>query len=139
MKFKCQSAAESARRSIINMACGSRNRNESGESKKEVICGICGKIGWHDNMKANHFPNKHPGQLYCERGENQTSIFKQLIFSLSLLLIGWEVIIRQIHLALSVTVLKLKLKYICFQIYIFEKNCFLNPRRNLINYSIVVK
>ena len=41
-----------------------RSRNESGESKKEVFCGICGTKSRRDNMKANHFPRVHPGQPY---------------------------------------------------------------------------
>ena len=54
------------------MAGGSRSRNESGESKKEVFCGICGTKSRRDNMKAKHFPKVHPGQPYRERGESQT-------------------------------------------------------------------
>ena len=42
-------------------------RNLSGESKKTVICGICGESGRRDNMKSKHFPRKHKGVEYCEK------------------------------------------------------------------------
>ena len=44
-------------------------KNLSGESKKTVICGICGESGRRDNMKSKHFPRKHKGVAYCEKGD----------------------------------------------------------------------
>ena len=38
-------------------------------SKKTVNCGICGYESWRDNMRARHFPKKHPGQRYIEQAE----------------------------------------------------------------------
>ena len=49
----------------------------SGDSKKTVICGICGKQGRRDNMKSKHFPNKHKGEKYCEKGDQSTNKFFQ--------------------------------------------------------------
>ena len=46
-----------------------RTRNESGESRRNVVCGICGHESRRDNMKFRHFPKKHPGQRYIEQAE----------------------------------------------------------------------
>ena len=58
-----------------------RMKNESGESKKNVICGICGLSARRDNMKRYHFPRKHRGLAYIEKGEkiskNSKDFFKQ--------------------------------------------------------------
>ena len=54
---------------------GDRMRAESGESKKEVQCGICGHKGRRDNLKSTHFPRKHPGKLYFEMKEKPLSQF----------------------------------------------------------------
>ena len=43
--------------------------NKSGESKKNVTCGICYQRGLRDNTKITHFPKKHPGKRYFEKGE----------------------------------------------------------------------
>ena len=48
---------------------GPRMRNESGESKRNVTCGICNQTGRRDNMRRNHFPKKHPGIKYFEKGD----------------------------------------------------------------------
>ena len=48
---------------------GPKMRNLSGESKKTVICRICGESGRRDNMKSKHFPRKHKGVEYCEKGD----------------------------------------------------------------------
>ena len=56
------------------MVGSSRTRNESGESKKEVLCGICGKKSRRDNMKSKHFPKMHPGKPYQERGDSQSML-----------------------------------------------------------------
>ena len=42
---------------------GQRMRNQSGESKKYMVCGICGYKGRRDNLKKQHFPKKHPGNF----------------------------------------------------------------------------
>ena len=47
-----------------------RMRNESGESKRNVVCGICGHESRRDNMKSRHFPKKHPFRRYIEKDEN---------------------------------------------------------------------
>ena len=39
---------------------GQRMRNQSGESKKEMVCGKCGYKGRTDNLKKQHFQKKHP-------------------------------------------------------------------------------
>ena len=41
------------------------------ESKKEVLCGICEEkyTARRGYVKYTHFPKKHPGQQYIERGE----------------------------------------------------------------------
>ena len=44
-------------------------KNESGESKRNVTCGICNQTGRRDNMRRNHFPRKHPGVNYFEKGD----------------------------------------------------------------------
>ena len=58
-----------------------RMKNESGESKKNVICGICGLSARRDNMKRYHFPRKHRGLAYIEKGEkiskNSKDFFKR--------------------------------------------------------------
>ena len=41
-------------------AIKSMNENESGESKRNVTCGICGLTGRRDNMK------KQPGAELCQ-------------------------------------------------------------------------
>ena len=46
-------------------------RNQSGESKKEMVCGICGYKGRRDNLKKQHFPKKHPGKLYSEKNDSK--------------------------------------------------------------------
>ncbi len=51
---------------------GSKCRNMSGESKKVVICGICGHRSRRDNMKSRHFPSKHQGKKYIEKGEQSS-------------------------------------------------------------------
>ena len=56
------------------MVGSTRNRNKSGESKKEVLCGICGKKCRGDNMKSKHFPIMHPGKPYQERGDSQSML-----------------------------------------------------------------
>jgi hypothetical protein len=53
----------------LEFKMGPRIRNESGESKKNVTCGICFQSGRRDNMKRTHFPKKHPGKRYFEKGE----------------------------------------------------------------------
>ena len=50
---------------------GQRMRNQSGESKKDMVCGICGYKGRRDNLKKQHFPKKHPGKLYSERNDSK--------------------------------------------------------------------
>ena len=50
---------------------GQRTRNQSGETKKEMVCGICGYKGRRDNLKKQHFPKKHPGKLYSERNDSK--------------------------------------------------------------------
>lgn len=50
---------------------GQRTRNPSGESKKKVKCGVCGKEMRRDNLKHTHFPNKHPNSVYYEMGERK--------------------------------------------------------------------
>ena len=44
-------------------------KNESGESKRNVTCGNCGLNARRDNMKRYHFPRKHAGLAYIEKGE----------------------------------------------------------------------
>ena len=51
-----------------------RIRNESGESKKIVSCGICGLECRRDNMP-RHFQLKHNGQKYCESGQQSINKF----------------------------------------------------------------
>ena len=48
---------------------GPKVRAQSGESKKLAKCGICGEEQRRDNLKSKHFPKKHPGVKYVERGE----------------------------------------------------------------------
>ena len=62
---------------------GPRIRNESGESKKNVFCGICNQSGRRDNMKRNHFPKKHPGKQYFERGDRVAKSAKQFFVARS--------------------------------------------------------
>ena len=62
---------------------GPRIRNESGESKKNVFCGICNQSGRRDNMKRNHFPRKHPGKQYFERGDRVAKSAKQFFVARS--------------------------------------------------------
>ena len=44
-------------------------------SKKMIQCGICKPpyTARRDYMKATHFPTKHPGQAYLEKGERTLS------------------------------------------------------------------
>ena len=56
------------------MVGSTRNRSKSGESKKEVLYGICGKKSRRNNMKSKHFPTVHPGKPYQERGDSQSMI-----------------------------------------------------------------
>ena len=56
------------------MVCSTRPRNKSGESKKEVLCGICGKKSRRNNMKLKHFPKVYTGKPYQERGDCQSMI-----------------------------------------------------------------
>ena len=55
-----------------------RARNESGESKITVFCGICGHESQRDNMRSRHFPRKHPGQRYIEHDQKtlKSTFFK---------------------------------------------------------------
>ena len=46
---------------------GQKMRNQSGESKKGMVCGICEYKGRRDNLKKQHFPKKNPGKLYSEK------------------------------------------------------------------------
>ena len=65
---------------------GDKTVNLSAESKKNVICGICGQKGRRDNLKANHFPKKHPNKAYLEQGELSSpkiDLFKPKIVSTS--------------------------------------------------------
>ena len=48
---------------------GPRMRNESGESKRNVTCGICNQIGRRDNMRRKYFPRNYPGVNYFGNGD----------------------------------------------------------------------
>ena len=50
---------------------GSRACNQQNDSKREVTCGLCGQNGRRDNLKMKHFPRKHPGVKYVEKGDKQ--------------------------------------------------------------------
>ena len=66
---------------------GQRMRYQSGESKKDMVCGICGYKRRRDNLKKQHFPKKHPGKLYSERNDSNrldkffNSIIKHLLLA----------------------------------------------------------
>ena len=68
--------------------------SRSEESKKRIQCGICKPpyAARRDYMKATHFPTKHPGQAYLEKGErtlsfNVSVVPNLLMFSLSQLVV----------------------------------------------------
>ena len=50
------------------MVGSSRTKNRSEESKKEVLCELCGKKIWIDIMKSKQFLKVHSGKPYQERG-----------------------------------------------------------------------
>ena len=56
------------------MVGSSRTKNRSEESKKEVLCELCGKKIWIDIMKSKQFLKVHSGKPYQERGDSQRMI-----------------------------------------------------------------
>ena len=58
---------------------GPRIKNEPGESKRNVICGIYNQTGRRDDKRPNHFPKKHQGVNYFEKGDKITKAAKALV------------------------------------------------------------
>ena len=56
------------------MVGNSRTKNRSEESKKEVLCELCGKKIWIDIMMSKLFLKVHFGKPYQERGDGQSMV-----------------------------------------------------------------